>query len=289
MGNDPVEKDKPAPLSPGQRLAAARAAKSARKAATRGRQAELVEDKALSQAALAKDWLADNLKPLGLAAGAILLVAAVGVVWSTFAESENTEAGRALSEVLEAKIYDDGELAESYAAVAQDHEGTVAATWALIGEGRAFYSHGDHAKAREAYTRALESTDDETLQWVALEGIAYALEADQAYDEALEQLEALAEIGPEVAPIAAYHQARILLEQDKTVEAKDKLQEALRDLRRSDAPALPFTRGQVEARLALIDPGGASAGGRGRDLDALQEELNDMIRQQQQPSREPTR
>ena len=289
MANDPAENDKPASLSPGQRLAAARAAKSARKAATRGRQAELVEDKALSQAALAKDWLAENLKPLGLAAGAVLLVAAIGIVLSTVAENENTEAGQALTEVLEARIYDDGELAESYAAVARDHEGTVAATWALVGEGRALYSHGDHAKAREAYTRALESTDDETLQWVALEGIAYTLEADHAYDEALERLEGIAELGPDVAPIAAYHQARILVEQSKTAEAKDKLQEALRDLRRSDAPALPFTRAQVEARLALIDPGGTTGGGNGRDLNALQEELNDMIRQQQQPSRESTR
>ncbi|MDH3201537.1 MAG: tetratricopeptide repeat protein [Myxococcales bacterium] len=279
MANDPAENQKQAPLTPGQRLAAARAAKSARKAAERGRQAELVEDKALAQAAVAKDWLAENLKPLGLAAGFVLLVAAIGIAWSTFAKNKNETAGEELAAVLDSNIYDEAELAESYAAIVRDHEGTVAATWALIGEARALYGQGKLEQARDAYKAALEGTDDETLRWAALEGIAYTLEAEQSYDEALEQLEALRALSKEVAPIASYHQARILMQQGKMSEAKIKLRGVLADLRQPNAPPLPFTRAEAESRLAIIDP--SQAPGTGLDMRGLQEQLNEMIRQQQ--------
>ncbi len=279
LANDPAENEKQAPLTPGERLAVTRAAKSARKAAERGRQAELVQDKALAQAAVAKDWLAENLKPLGLAAGGVLLVAAIGIAWSTLASNKNREAGSQLSGVIESNIYDEAELAESYAAVVRDHEGTIAATWALIGEGRALYGQGKHEQARDAYKAALESTDDETVQWVALEGIAYTLEAEQSYEQALEQLDALRALGKEVSPIASYHQARILIQQGRADEAKIKLQSVLSDLRRPGSPMLPFTRAQAESRLALIDPSLAPSAG--PDMRALQEQLNEMIRQQQ--------
>ena len=280
MANDPAENEKQAPLSAGARLAASRAAKSARKAADRGRQAELVEDKALAQAAVAKDWLSENLKPLGLAAGGVILVAAIGIGWSTVAGNKNKEAGSQLAVVLDSNVYDDGELAESYAAVVRDHEGTVAATWALIGEGRALYGQGKHEQARDAYKAALESTDDETLQWAALEGIAYTLEAEQSYEQTLEQLDALRALGKEVAPIAVYHQARILIQQGRMDEAKIKLQSVLADLRQPNAPSLPFTRAEAESRLTLLDPslGGSSTG---PDMRAMQEQFNEMIRQQQ--------
>ena len=279
MANDPAENQKQAPLTAGQRLAASRAAKSARKAAERGRQAELVEDKALAQAAVAKDWLAENLKLLGLAAGGVLLVAAVGIGWSTFAQDKNDEAGKHLAAVLESNVYDDAELAESYAAIVRDHEGTVAATWALIGEGRALYGQGKLEQARDAYTAALESTDDETLQWAALEGIAYTFEAEQAYDQALEKLDALRALSKEVAPIAGYHQARILMQRGKNDEAKVKLQGVLASLRQPNAPSLPFTRAEAESRLALLDPSLAPT--TAPDMRGLQEQLNEMIRQQQ--------
>jgi len=279
LADDPAENQKQAPLTAGERLAASRAAKSARKTADRGRAAELVEDKALAQAAVAKDWLADNLRPLGLAAGGVLLVAAIGIAWSTIASDKNEEAGSQLAAALESDTYDDAELAESYAAVVRDHEGTVAATWALVGEGRALYGQGKHEQARDAYEAAAESTDDETLQWIALEGIAYTLEAEQSYEQALEQLDALRALGKEVTPIAGYHQARILIQQGRMDEAKVKLQGVLAELRQPYAPALPFTRAETESRLALLDP--SLAPSTGPDMRALQEQLNEMIRQQQ--------
>ncbi|MEM8607152.1 MAG: tetratricopeptide repeat protein [Myxococcota bacterium] len=279
MANDSAENEKQTPLTAGQRLAASRAAKSARKAAERGRQAEMVEDKALAQAAVAKDWLSDNLKPLGLAAGGVLVVAAIGIGWSTFSGKKNAEAGSQLAAVVDSNIYDDAELASAYAAVADDHPGTVAATWALIGEGRALYGEGKYADAREKYQTALEGTDDEVLQWVALEGIAYTFEAEQAYDEALAELDALRDVSGRVAPIASYHQGRILMAQGKDDEAKLKFQAVMSELRRPGGPSLPFTSAQTEARLALLDP--SLAPNAGPDMRALEEQLNEMVRTQQ--------
>ena len=215
MANDPSENQKQAPLTPGQRLAAQQAAKSARKAAQKGRDAELVEEKALAQAAVAKDWLAENLKPLGLMAGGVLLVAAVGIGWSTYSRGQNAAAGEELAAVLEDRADDPAALATAYRAVADAHAKTPAAAWARIGEGKALYEQGEWEQARAAYRAALDASDDEAVRWLALEGISYSLEAEKSYDQALEQLEALRGLDPSIAPIAGYHQGRILAKQGK--------------------------------------------------------------------------
>lgn len=106
LANDSAKNEKSAPMTAGQRLAAQQAAKAARKSAQRGRDAELVEEKALAQAAVAKDWLEENLKPLGIAAGVILLVAAVGIGWSSFSKNQNEAAGAELTSVLEGEAKD---------------------------------------------------------------------------------------------------------------------------------------------------------------------------------------
>ena len=279
MANDSAENEKQAPQTAGQRLAASRAAKSARKAAEKGRQAELMEDKALAQAAVAKDWLADNIKTLGLAAAGVLVVATIGIVWSSISTKKNVEAGGALAGVLTSNIYEDDELASAFGKVVTEHEGTVAATWALIGEGRALYGASKHAQALEAYQAALDSTDDETMQWVALEGMAYTLEAQSSYDDAIAQLDALGRLNSEIEPIADYHQARILMAQGKNDEAKSRLQRVLAALRRPGAVALPFTQAQAEARLTMLDP--SLAPRTGPDMRAIEDQLNQMMRQQQ--------
>jgi predicted negative regulator of RcsB-dependent stress response len=213
-----------------------------------------VEEKALAQAAVAKDWLQDNLKPLGLLAGAVLLVAAVGIGWSTFARGQDAAAGAELAAVLEGDADDPEALATAYAAVAEAHSKTPAAAWARIGEGKALYAQGQWEPARVAYQAALDSSDEEAVRWAALEGIAYSLEAEKSYVQAIEQLEALRELDSDIAPIAGYHQGRILVAEGKLEEAKTRFDGVLNELRQADAPLLPFTQEQTEARLALIDP-----------------------------------
>lgn len=285
MANDPAENEKQAPLTAGQRLAAQQAAKSARKAAQKGRDAEMVEEKALAQAAVAKDWLADNLKPLGLMAGGVLLVAALGIGWSTVTRGQNAAAGEELAAVLEGGADDPAAVATAYAAVADAHAKTPAAAWARIGEGKALFTEGNWEQARAAYQAALDASEDEPVRWAALEGISYSLEAEKSYDQALEQLEALRELDRSIAPIAGYHQGRILAAQGKLEEAKTKFDWVLNELKEADAPLLPYTQEQTEARLAVIDPNLAPAAGADpRQAEELVRQMNQML--QRQPPQE---
>jgi len=285
LANDSAENEKQAPLTAGQRLAAQQAAKSARKAAERGRDADLVEERAIAQAVVAKDWLQDNLKPLGLMAGGVLLVAAIGIGWSTFTRSQDAAAGAELAAVLEGDTDDAATLANTYAAVAAAHAKTPAAAWARIGEGRALYAQGQWEQSRAAYQAALDGSDEEAVRWAALEGIAYSLEAEKSYDQAIEQLEALRELDRNIAPIAGYHQGRILVAEGKLDEAKARFDGVLNDLRQADAPVLPYTQEQTEARLALIDPTLAPADGVDpRRAEELIREMNEML--QRQPPQE---
>jgi predicted negative regulator of RcsB-dependent stress response len=281
LANDSAENEKQATLTAGQRLAAQQAAKAARKAAQKGRDAELVEEKALAQAAVAKDWLQDNLKPLGLLAGGVLLVAAIGIGWSTFNRRQQRAAGEELAAVLDGGADDNALLATAYATVADAHPKTPAAAWARIGEGRALYANGEWERARSAYQSALESSDDETVRWAALEGIAYAFEAEGTYERAIEELEALRELNRNVAPIAGYHQGRILAKEGKLDEAKLKFERVLNELKEADAPVLPYTQEQTEARLALIDPSLSPAGGVDpRKADEFIRQMNEMLKRQ---------
>ena len=280
MANDTAQDDKPATMTAGQRLAAQQAAKAAKKAAKKGRDAELVEEKALEQAAAAKDWLQDNLKPLGLMAGGVLLVAAIGIGWSTLQKGQAAEAGHALGAVMESGAGDPAAAAVAYAEVAQRHPGTPAAAWAHIGEGRALYTAGDFGASAAAYEAALEGSDDEAVQFVALEGLAYALEAESSYEAALERLDALRAIGLAFAPIAGYHRGRILQAQGKLGEAKTAFDGVLADLKESGAPSLPFTEEQTQARLAVLDPSLAEAGQDPRATEELMRRMNEALQRQ---------
>lgn len=285
MANDSAKDEKQAPMTAGERLAAQQAAKAARKAAQKGRDAELVEEKAIAQAIVAKDWFHDNLKPLGLMAGGVLLVAALGIGWSTYTRGQASEAGDALTAVLDGDTSDAAALAVAYAGVAEAHPNTPAAAWARIGEGKARYTEGDWAGARAAYQAALEISDDEVVRWAALEGIAYSLEAETSYEDAIAQLEALREVDPSVAPIAGYHQGRLLQAQGKLEEAKTRFDGVLAALKDPEAPALPYTEEQTEARLALLDPSLAPAEGVDpRRADEFIRQMNELL--QRQPPKE---
>jgi tetratricopeptide (TPR) repeat protein len=281
LANDSAENEKNTPLTAGQRLAAQQAAKSARKAAERGRDADLVEEKAIAQAAVAKDWLQDNLKPLGLMAGAVLVVAAIGIGWSSFAHRQAATAGAELAAVMEGDADDAAALASAYAAVADAHPKTPAAAWARIGEGGALYEQGQWEQSREAYQAALDSSDEEGVAWAALEGIAYSLEAEKSYQQAVERLEELRALDSNIAPIAGYHQGRILFAEGKLDEAKTKFEGVLNSLRQADAPLLPYTQEQAEARLALIDPSLSPATSVDpRRADEVIRQMNEMLQRQ---------
>ena len=101
LANDSAENEQNKPLTPGERLAAAQAAKAARKAAARGRDAEELEEKALAQAAVARDWMQENLKPILLGAGVVVLLAALVLGWRGISHKQASAGGSELAAVLE--------------------------------------------------------------------------------------------------------------------------------------------------------------------------------------------
>ena len=285
MANDSAENEKNTPLTAGQRLAAQQAAKSARKAAERGRDADLVEEKAIAQAAVAKDWLQDNLKPLGLMAGAVLLVAAVGIGWSTFTHRQ--AATRAPS------------LPRSWRATrtTQRHLRTRTRRSQMrmrrprrphgresVRAGRSTSRGSGNNRGRPTRRRSTAAMRKGSLGRRSKESRTRSRRRSPI-EQAVERLEELRALDSSIAPIAGYHQGRILFAEGKLDEAKTKFEGVLNSLRQADAPLLPYTQEQAEARLALIDPSLAPATGVDpRRADEVIRQMNEML--QRQPPQE---
>ncbi len=299
----------------GERLAAAKAAKAARKAAERGKQAEMLEDAALQQAAVATDWFEQNRQMLMMGVGAVLVLGISIFAWSTISTSNARAASGALSEatrtaiapiVAEPEEGDDREMyptatarAEAalpkYRAVISEHGGTQAATWARLGEAVTLGQQGDHAGAQSVFSTVLSEKTTPAIEARATEGLAFAYEAQENYSEAKSRFEDLGRIDNGAHRILAdYHIARMHLVMDEEVEAKEKLRGVLDALQAEDAPDLPYVRDQAELRLMAIDsslvqrpsagmPGlglGGGAGGPGGNIS--QEQLQELLRRAKQ-------
>ena len=264
------------PMTPGQRLATAKATKAAKKAAERGRQAEMLEDKALERASEARDWVTDHGKTLLLAGAVVVGAVVLFTAWSAFDSGRTQKAGSALwaaTEALSADIRQDvatgdeeGSTFETASARAEaalsafqkvdaEHQGTDASTWAKLGQGRAHAELGQWEEARATYENALSNAEgDPTISVLALDGLVASYEALDQQDEALNKLGSLKNLGKHVAPAAAYNQGRILLSQGRRDEAKSALLKVIAQLKAEDAPELPFIQQQTEALLARLDP-----------------------------------
>ncbi|MBX3250557.1 MAG: hypothetical protein KF901_25495 [Myxococcales bacterium] len=263
-------------VTAGQRLAAAKAAKAAKKIAERGREAEVVEDAAIERAEVAGGWLEKNRKTILGMLGAVFVVAAVYFGYDAHRSSKAAEATQLLweaTEILNAGIRaedadapaDEDEVtytsiaARADAAIAKLEEvfaaGASADTlaWARLQHGRALYQKGQHAEARASFERALTEGNDDVVPR-ALEGVAFTYEAEEAFDEAVARFEQLRqEESSSLRILADYHLARMHLAREQEEPAKEKLQAVLEALREEDAPRLAYVRDQAELRLMAID------------------------------------
>lgn len=311
---------KAAALTPGQRLAAARAAKAQKKTATRGREADLREQRAIDTAEVVREkavsYLDTNRRVIWGAIGAIVLVGAIAFGVKKWQDGEEQAAGallEAANRVQLAEIRSEGERAEAedddaptfatraaraeaalrkYREVTRRYPRTDAAVWAFVGEGRALLDRGEPAEARAAYQKAVQAGgDDPAVTRQALEGIGFSYEAEENWDEALDTYEELAGIANGTYESwGDYHAARMLLKKGNQDQAKERLRAVLERLRADDAPGAPYLRRQVEARLAVIDPTftpqGGGGGGMGGQLSP--EQLQELIRQAQARQGEPS-
>ena len=311
-------KKKKSGSSAGDRLAAAKAAKAARKAAERGKQAELLEDAALQQAAVATDWFEQNRQMLMVGIGAILVAGVSIFAWSTISTSSARASSSALNEATQTAIAqivaepEEGDTRETYPtataraeaalpkyrAVIAEHAGTTAATWARLGEAVVLGQQGDHAGAQQAFSSVLSEQVSPAVEARATEGLAFALEAQENYSDAKARFEDLRRIDNGAHSILAdYHIARMHLVMDEEIEGKEKLRAVLDALQAEDAPDLPYVRDQAELRLMAIDSslvqrpsaggmpglglgGGGAGGAPGQGIS--QEQLQELLRRAKQ-------
>jgi predicted negative regulator of RcsB-dependent stress response len=268
-------------MTPGERLAAAKARKAKQKSDKRGRKAEVVEDRVLKKAAVATDWVAQNRQTLWIAVGAVVLVVAGVTYWSVTSSAKAEQASEALWDAVQAatgEIRSEGNIAgdqdaesevfdsrearaeatlERAEKVRSDYPGTPAATWAALESGTALLDLSRWSDAREAFQAAVDQGgEDPAVTWRALEGIAFSYEGEEDWDQAIvhfNELEASADGAFE--EIATYHIGRMHLAKGETEVATEMLVDLLNELREEDEerPDLQFVRSQTEIRLLELD------------------------------------
>ena len=307
-------------LSAGQRLAAAKAAKAAKKAAAREQaraeqeaaeraanpEPEPVEDEVAQVAEAATNWVQDHQKTIiSVLVGAAALSAVILLV-QHFQTSVDQEAGGALEAALTAARADIGEPVEGartvpgalrfddeaareaeaanrYDAIIRDHGDSLAGAWARVARGRIKLSEGEFAAAKELFDAALANAGGSvTLRAAALQGAGFACEGADDWDGANERYARLADLGGAHESVAAYHQARVLVQKGEREQAIERLQALIEALRGEGAPELPFVQDQAELALMTLDSSLVQRSAAPAGLDSLPPELLQQLLQQQQ-------
>jgi hypothetical protein len=246
------EEEKSGPVSASSaaasRLAARRAAKAATKASKRGT-APVVPTKVTQGVTAAKSWFDTHQRTMLYAAlGAVALVVAWVLVGSQFGKRSRDAAdllGVGLTTANAPIIAPGSEPVgdapeESYPTAQARAEKTrgafetatkrfpdaPAAAWAMLGQANALNELGKASEAQAIYARVLEQKDlAPFVRWRALEGIAYAFEAQKKYDEALKRFAEIGELENGTYKVVAdYQQARMQIALGQKQKAADLLQ-----------------------------------------------------------------
>ncbi len=270
----------------GQKLAAQMAAKAAQKAAKRGK-APAAEEQADKRATDIAHELGKHARLLNIAAAVAVPIGLGFVASSLFGHRGEVEAGRALTKavaIANANIRaadqeapeDEPEgtvtfptiqaRAESalreFQAVTSHHAGTVAASWARLGEAHALLELNRISDARTAFEKARrEGGDDPMISARALEGMGFALEAENKPQEAVQKYQELSRLSSGAfRNLADYHLARMYIALHEEVRAKETLRTLVDRLNSAEgpggelAPASPYVLDQAQIRLAELDP-----------------------------------
>lgn len=146
---------------------------------------------------------------------------------------------------------------DNYRSVVSKFPDSKAATYARLGEAVASLELGKAAEAEKAFKSALaegRKGDDFLLQWRALEGIGFALEAQDKHAEAVQRFEELAGLrGGALRPAGDYHRARMLVALGKKEEAATLLESMIKDERERAPEAGVRFESTVAAAEALLN------------------------------------
>jgi tetratricopeptide (TPR) repeat protein len=270
-------------LTRGERYAARKGAKAARKAADRGKRpvamskfAEIID--------VVGDWLKEQQKIVLWSAVTGVVIIAIALIWYAIAGKTDREAGvllkKAITTAQAAVLSEENALdqkgadesyssveekakksLESYRTVLSKYSKSAAAAWSKLGEASSLFELGKFEEAQKSYEQALQLADNNYyVKWRALEGVGYALEAKDKYAQAASYFEKIASLADGAyKPESEYHVARMQLAQGARDSAKNKLIALLTDLkkRESDHEANHmFVRAATELRLRElgVDP-----------------------------------
>lgn len=227
----------------GTRLAAKRAAKAAQKAAKRGTK-NPVED-ATRTVQEAAHWVDDHRGKIWGGLAAVLVIGIGWVVLAHYLTTKDNDAGTALRaavnlnqgivippdetppEDIIVPTFSSGEeratkTLAAYREVVKKYGNSNPGHYAMLGVANSLLDLGKNAEAATEYTKLIEvSGSDAYLRSRALEGLGYALEAQQKYPEALKRFEELSRFANgSYRSLADYHRARVLVAQGKAADAR---------------------------------------------------------------------
>jgi tetratricopeptide (TPR) repeat protein len=228
------------------RLAAKRAAKAAAKAAQRA--TNPVPREVAQSVTAARSFYETHGRTMWLA---IAVAAVAGLAWigiSRYLDKQGAEASELLHAGVTAAngpIVAEGEEAPEdapesfsstkaraekaraeYEKTVKSFSGSNAAVWAYLGQAQALEQLGKHGEAQQLYQKALAGDDQGgVLQLLALQGIAFSLEAEKKYADAASRFAQISALGDGAyKPVGEYHRARMLLAQNKPKDAASVLE-----------------------------------------------------------------
>lgn len=333
MADKPAQDDAPegsgagAPRSSAAaRLAAKRAAKAAAKASKKGT-APIVPEGVASSVTAAGSLYSEHTR---LFWGAFAVLALGGVAWIAVTTHMNKSASEA-AELLgagvktsQALVLEEGETPpdddaaetypseseraqkalDEYRSVLGKYPGSRAATWAKLGEATSLYDLGKNAEAQKAFEAALAAgrkDGDGFVTWRALQGAAFALEAQGKRDEALKRLDELVTLdNGAYKPVAEFHRGRLLAAGGDKAKAIDVLEAMVKGERERSATegerfestltdaetllsalAVELGKPKLEPRIPSSASGGSALGGGQQGLSPeLMEALRKQLEQQ---------
>lgn len=304
-----------AAVTPGQRLAAQKAAKAAQKAAEKARRAEesaasaeseesvpvvaSVPDELELRAAEVRGVFEKNTNNLmkigvGVLAGFVIFA---GV--SAFMQHRARAAGDLLHRAVEAtrapigssegqtdgrlrfatEAARDREAATRYRKVIAEHAGSDAARFAHLGLARLLMAEGKYAEAQTEVRAASQDVADEpAIEALTLEASALAYTGEQKYAEAQRAIDRLGQIDRRrYRDVADYLSARVLFDRGDRNGAKEKLRALLDRLDDEGATPLEHVEDQARNLMRQIDPSAVPAAA----PTQLSPELLQMLLQQQ--------
>ena len=288
----------------GERLAAAQAARAAKKIQRKGTEAEALEREANRRAEASVEWVQAHQGKILLGFGVAAAIAVGGWLYGMQVDKTAGGASQALWTLVqasggevqsddaeqEAKVEDDipkeldtfkneeaqkNAVKERYQKLRTEHGGTDAEAWGKLIFARVALDAGRLDEAKKTYDTLSQTKNPAMVRGQAFAGLAFAQEASGALDDARKTLDKLEALGGVNVYTAKFHRARMTHEAGETEKSKQALQAFIESLSEDGAPELGDLKTHAERMLATIDPTLIKR----NDIGDLQEQIR-IIQQQ---------